>query len=297
MRFWWVNQNQTWKHERRGGYLWAPYRGTDGLDRFHWMNMEDVSIGDVIFSYAGQRIRAVSIVRTSCYPSNRPAEFGEGSPWKLQGRRIDVQYLDIEEPPALADLQQIIQQMVGIKHGPITRQGLRASQGYLYAINEGAGRSLLGEFHLESVIELGQSDGELELVGVEDQTTRQMLIDARVGQGKYREDLIAKWGSCAVTGVEDTKLLIASHVLPWRLADNSQRLDPDNGLLLSPSYDRAFDQGRISFDDSGGIMMDREHENSLMRAGVMPQARLRDYSRELNEYMHFHRNNEFRKSR
>lgn len=294
MRFWWVNQNQTWEHERSGGYLWAPYVGKDGHDRFHWSNMEHVLGGDLIFSYASQKIRSVSIAQHHCYRSNRPAEFGTESPWKLQGRRLDVQYMDVMQPASLRDVEPLIQPMLAKKHSPVISTGERAVQGYLFEVNQQVALNLLRFFDLEYMLNSG-SESDLDLIGVEDDTTRKRLVDARLGQGKYREDLIGIWGSCAITGAEDPKLLIASHVMPWRTANNSQRLDPNNGLLLSPSYDRAFDQGLITFDETGTIILDQGQENSLLRTGVTPHARLRHYSRELEEYMHFHRSNEFRK--
>lgn len=80
-------------------------------------------------------------------------------------------------------------------------------------------------------------------------TERLALTKARLGQGSYRSRLIDRWhGRCSVTGYEDPRLLIASHIKPWYAADNRERLDPSNGLLLTPNLDKAFDLGLISFN-------------------------------------------------
>ena len=87
-------------------------------------------------------------------------------------------------------------------------------------------------------------------------TEREQVIAARVGQGVYRERLLAKWdGACAVTGLAEPALLMASHARPWRGATNKARLDGDNGLPLVPNLDKLFDKGYISFADDGTIMI------------------------------------------
>lgn len=86
-------------------------------------------------------------------------------------------------------------------------------------------------------------------------TERIGLVSSRVGQGYYRNLVIEKWdGKCALTGIENTKLLIASHILPWSKSDDKEKLDPDNGILLSPNADALFDKHLISFDLNGQLL-------------------------------------------
>lgn len=91
-------------------------------------------------------------------------------------------------------------------------------------------------------------------------TERAILINARIGQGQYRKSLIDYWGGCAVTGYADTRLLIASHIKPWKKANNAERLDRYNGLLLQPNLDKAFDLGYISFTEKGKITISEQLE-------------------------------------
>ena len=74
---------------------------------------------------------------------------------------------------------------------------------------------------------------------------------ARRGQGKFRENVAKFEQRCRITGVDDSRFLIASHIKPWRSSSNPERLDGENGLLLSPNVDHLFDRGFISFQDDG----------------------------------------------
>lgn len=80
-------------------------------------------------------------------------------------------------------------------------------------------------------------------------------MKSRVGQGDFRQSLIEKYdGKCLVTGIDLTKLLIASHIKPWRISDNKERLSSENGLLLSANLDKLFDSGLITFMNDGTLV-------------------------------------------
>ncbi len=87
-------------------------------------------------------------------------------------------------------------------------------------------------------------------------TTKKALIDARLGQGKFRQSVLKRWGRrCAVTSSATDKAIRASHIKPWRECTNDERLDPDNGLPLIANLDALFDAGLISFDSSGQMII------------------------------------------
>jgi predicted restriction endonuclease len=88
------------------------------------------------------------------------------------------------------------------------------------------------------------------------ETERSAIVKSRIGQGLFRKELIKKYNSsCVITGINEKKLLIASHVKPWAVCTNAERLSVENGLLLSPTFDKLFDCGLISFADSGRILI------------------------------------------
>lgn len=88
------------------------------------------------------------------------------------------------------------------------------------------------------------------------ETERKAIIQSRVGQGSFRKSLFEKYhGRCIITGIDHPKLLVASHIKPWAVSSNKERLSVDNGLLLSATYDRLFDSGLITFDKHGKIFL------------------------------------------
>jgi len=86
-----------------------------------------------------------------------------------------------------------------------------------------------------------------------DDTQKARLVNTRIGQGRFREDLIRYWKGCAVTRYPATQFLVASHIKPWRVASSEERLDQYNGILLLPNLDKVFDLGYITFEDDGSI--------------------------------------------
>lgn len=85
-------------------------------------------------------------------------------------------------------------------------------------------------------------------------TEAERLVIQRVGQELFRQSLLVYWGGrCPMTGITNTELLRASHIIPWAECDSDQkRLDVHNGLLLSALWDAAFDAGLVTFGDDGG---------------------------------------------
>lgn len=103
------------------------------------------------------------------------------------------------------------------------------------------------------ISEIGKIEQSTQIAATE----KVALVKSRIGQGLFRKGLIEYWHGCAVSGCPLTWMLVASHIKPWRDADNQERLDAYNGLLLLPNYDKLFDLGYISFNQKGKIMCSR----------------------------------------
>lgn len=123
-------------------------------------------------------------------------------------------------------------------------------------------------------------------------TERNALVRARVGQGLFRERLIDFWHGCSISSFSHYDILMASHIKPWRVSDNQQRLDVYNGLLLLPNFDKLFDKGYISFADSGKIVFSRyfPHEDRVL-LGINDSTRLLRVESSHKPYLRFHRDN------
>jgi putative restriction endonuclease len=82
-----------------------------------------------------------------------------------------------------------------------------------------------------------------------DKIEKTQLYKARVGQGEYRKKLLELCPFCPITMVSDDRLLTASHIKPWVASNEFEKLDPYNGFMLTPTFDRLFDRGFLSFTD------------------------------------------------
>ena len=122
-------------------------------------------------------------------------------------------------------------------------------------------------------------------------TERKGLVTSRVGQGAYRKRIIHRWEyQCAVTGFKELEVLIASHILPWAKANDNQRMDVHNGILLSPTYDALFDRHIISFENNGKILLSDEIElNAYKKIGVTGDEKIKNLSIYNQEYLELHR--------
>ena len=127
-----------------------------------------------------------------------------------------------------------------------------------------------------------------------DSTEREAIVKARRGQGQFRDRLIDYWGACAVTGCKELKILVASHIKPWSDSSLSERLNPYNGLLLSPNLDSCFDSGLISFDNNGNIILSSNFEKEDQRAlDINEKMRLVNIESDHMIFLEYHRNNIF----
>jgi putative restriction endonuclease len=116
------------------------------------------------------------------------------------------------------------------------------------------------EHHIESTIE---SDRQIP------ETEREALIVARRGQGLFKQRVMQVETRCRITGVANPIHLRASHCKPWRDSSNEERINGENGLLLTPTIDHLFDRGFISFEDSGLLIVSPvAHTPSLNLMGV-----------------------------
>ena len=88
--------------------------------------------------------------------------------------------------------------------------------------------------------------------------TRKALVNQRLNQSFFRRAVLASYGgTCCISGLSETNLLIASHIKPWSI-DKENRLNPSNGLLLSAIHDKAFDKGLMTLSSEFEIMLSQK---------------------------------------
>ena len=127
-------------------------------------------------------------------------------------------------------------------------------------------------------------------------TQKQQLVQARRGQGIFKSNVRLNEKQCRVTGIEDLRLLIASHIKPWADSSDKEKLDGCNGLLLSPHVDRLFDRGLISFEDNGAMLVSSKLDPAILRRwGIDASTNVGSFKVEQCTYLEFHRSKIFKK--
>ena len=145
-----------------------------------------------------------------------------------------------------------------------------------------------------------KSDDVIEKIA-DDETltgdTKLQLIRARVNQGIFRKRILEKFdGKCMITGLSNKDLLIAGHIKPWAKCNNNEKLSRENGILLTPTYDRLFDKGFISFSDEGELLVSNNlDENDLTMLGINKGQKYNlIITLEMKGYLNFHRKKIFK---
>ena len=121
-------------------------------------------------------------------------------------------------------------------------------------------------------------------------TQKQILTEARIGQGKYKKELVELWKCCSLSGYSNSSLLIGSHIKPWSRCENDfEKLDKFNGLLLSPNLDKLFDNGLISFKNNGHVIVSNNlAQKDLDYFNISFDSQIEFFSENL-KYLKFHR--------
>ncbi len=316
MRYWWVNQNQTYRHEVPGGYLWSPKRKANGDRNPFYDFMREAAPGDIVFSFADTQIRAIGIVASHAYEAPKPLEFGQvGAYWDNIGWRVDARFTELRLPIRPSEHMNVLTPLLPERYSPLLPTGSGLQSVYLTRMSEpfaGALVDLMGaearnlilghrvaeERTLQSAIGLIEwEEHEMHRLQTDaniPETTREAVVLARRGQGLFKQRVMQIERACRITGVTREEHLRASHCKPWRDANNDERLDGENGLLLTPNADHLFDRGFIGFEDNGDVLVSPvAHMDSLARMGLSTSRvfNVGSFSEGQRRYLEFHREN------
>ena len=288
MRYWWVNQNQTYRHEIQGGYLWSPKRNANRARNPFYESMREVAPGDLIFSFKDTKIFAIGIAHSYCWESPKPLEFGAaGQHWENIGWRVKVNFTELNNVIRPKDHMAVLGRFLPARYSPLLPNGNGLQSIYLTEVPRSFAEALMGLIGQEAA-PLALSAHDVTPVAFDDldfwehklesevasnstvsETERQAIIRARIGQGLFKERVSQIETKCRVTGVENPAHLIASHCKPWRHSTDAERLNGENGLLLTPTIDHLFDRGFIGFENNGKLIISPvAHRPSLQLMGI-----------------------------
>jgi putative restriction endonuclease len=305
--FWWVNHKQTYSAEVGGGYIWSPKANRNGSKNQTYINLTLTRPGDVVISYAGGLIKAIGLVTTPCLEARKPSEFGNaGDAWSDTGWEVRIDWELLEKPIRPKDHLGLIAPLLPAKNSPLQANGNGNQSCYLAGISDELGKLVLSLAKgvnpmFADAIEQHQTELEGDAIEADikastlEATEKLQLTKARRGQGLFRSRLEQIEPACRVTGVTNKALLIASHIKPWSECDNAERLDGNNGLLLSPHIDKLFDRGWITFTDAGDLLC-AEHsiEQALLQWGIELPLNVGPFNTKQAAFLEYHRDEIFK---
>lgn len=302
MRYWWVNQNQTYKFEVPGGFLWSPKTRADGGRNPFYKTMIEVRPGDIVFSFCNTFIKAIGVVQRPAVTAPKPNFRTAGSNWSDEGWYVEVEFAELDHPIKPKDYMELIGPLLADKYAPLQSNGNGLQIVYLTEISEEFGKLLVllsradlpaiqmelaplpdeeSEYEINLEIEARKLDGDLEKI---------QLTKSRRGQGIFKANVRLVEDHCRITGVANIKHLRASHIKPWSVSNNVEKLDGYNGLLLSPHVDHLFDRGFITFRDSGEILVSRELNPVVLNQwSIEANHNVGEFKVAQCEYLEYHR--------
>lgn len=310
MKYWWVNQNQTYKAEVGGGFLWSPKTRADGAKNHFYENMQEVEAGDVVFSFCDTKIKAIGLATHRAVSAAKPDFGGAGVNWAQEGWLVEVEFSVLASPIRPKDHIAKLRQHLPAKYSPLQATGDGLQSVYLanvpedlaqalitligddfYKAIEGlAGKSLANDD--EPSLEIEKTISERTDIGP---TQKQQMINARRGQGLFRANVRIHEKKCRLTHVADPAHLRASHIKPWKDSNDAQKIDGSNGLLLAPHVDHLFDRGYISFADNGDLLVSNKLPSEVMQAWALSSERnTGHFTDKQRAYLDYHRKNVFK---
>ncbi len=292
--------------------MWSPKTKSDGSKNTFYDNMAKVSPGDIVFSFYKTRIPCIGIITSHGYSQNKP-EFGaSGAAWGTDGWMVNVDYQIVKNAIIPKKHLDAIIPLLPPKYSPLQQNG-NGNQGvYLAELSQQFGEKLLeligdevsiilrdthrhsGTILLDNEAEENRIEKLIRNDGNLSDTETEAIVNARKGQGKFRENVIKTHRFCPFTGISNPLLLKASHIKPWaKCKSHKERLDPMNGLPLSPTADHLFDQGYISFGHDGkAIFSGRITEDEFELLGIFPKQKIYSLMTSATthlQYFEFHR--------
>lgn len=297
MAIWWVNHNQTYKQERGGGYIWSPKTKANGARSHFYDNMKEVQTGDTVVSFANALISDIGVARSTAYDAALPTSYLKiGENWNRgDGWIVPINWQSLSVTVRPQDIIDKLGPLLPDKYSPLQRgTGYGNQAAYVAEVSEEVFDLIMSHTATEDLSGLGklrsETLGEEARQAAEDvientiardpnldATEKMALCTSRRGQGQFKENLRKVESKCRLTGVSDPKFLVASHILAWSKCTTShERLDGNNGLLLTPNADKLFDNYLITFSDNGDVIVSKQISDRVLNGLGLKKLRERN---------------------
>lgn len=274
MAFFWVNLGTTHKEVMANNFLWAPTHKVSKGKKIYiqgFSNVSEVKKDDVIFCHNSGFIISVAVAISDAKLSERPNNRNFDK-WGRDGYKVDVKLIELKQKIETVLFRNELFERYNHMCSPklLNEKTRHATENYMTSIPDAAAM-LIYSFIEDDLLKIGEHKGS-NTKGKQrvKKAEREAIIKARVGQGQFRKDLFKIWkGECPVTKIDVPELLIASHMLPWALSNDEDKVNPNNGILLSPAVDKLFDKGFISFSDEGALLVNSHfNKQNVLKLGL-----------------------------
>jgi hypothetical protein len=303
-KYWWVNQNQTFSEEVGGGFMWSPKTNANGARNQYYDNMTVVQPGDVVFSFCDTRIKAIGRVTSTAQTQPKPEFRTESWSASPDGWFVETDFVELDNQIRPKDHIEKIRDFLPSKYSPLQWNGNGIQSVYLTSVPTEMATVLIQLIGSEvadridylvdvaNVLERPADDKDAQIIERTDigPVDRIRLLRSRRGQGVFKRNVMLYENACRVTQVSDIHHLRASHIKPWSVSTDQEKLSGSNGLLLSPHIDHLFDHGWISFGDREEILVSKGLTPGLTSAwGIDLDHKVGRFTDAQSEFLEFHR--------
>jgi hypothetical protein len=239
-----------------------------------------------------------------------------GQNWENVGWRVNASFTQLLNKIRPKDHMGVLREVLPDRYSPLQPNGNGIQSIYLTELSEDfaevlggligeEARSLIAAAEAYAAVESdrivtsdeldvweSRIEQQIETDPSVNKTDREAIVRARRGQGLFKQRVMRIETHCRITGVDNPNYLLASHCKPWRDSSNEERLNGENGLLLTPSIDLLFDRGFIGFEDSGNLIISPvAHKASLQRMGLETKriTNVGTFTNGQRQFLEFHR--------
>jgi hypothetical protein len=275
MAYWWLNQNEDEIDFWDDDLIVVPRRDKLGKTAPGFAVAAEMKPGDLGFAFVGGDLEAVFAVVGA--GEEEVIELGADGQ-RRPARVVPGHVVDLPSPLSFEALSALLRDALPIVDSPLQADNERAAT-RVFPLDEGVARRLINALLMAEPVAGGAlGDAMVAALGASerDDPAVEALTLARLGAGPFGEEVFALWdGACAATGATSRALVQVTPIKPWVLASDEERLDPQNGLPLTPTWHVAFGGGLIAFEDDGRVLLARDLDpEDARKAGIDPAFRL-----------------------
>lgn len=275
MAYWWLNQNEDEIDFWDDDLIVVPRRDKLGKTSASYATAAEMKPGDLGFAFVGGDLESVFAVIGA--PEDEVIEMGADGQ-RRPARLVAGRFFDLNPPLPFESLSTMLRGVLPMVGSPLDPQG-QHKETSLRATSPDLAERLKGALLRHDPLiggALGDAMHEALGAGNGDEAAFEALVSARAGVGKFGDDVLALWdGACAATGSRERTFIQVTPIKPWVLATDEERLDPQNGLPLTPTWYGAFIGGLVAFADDGSVLLDRGLDPAeVAKAGIDPAFRL-----------------------